>query len=125
MSKSNHGMKGVIAGSIALILALVHFWAGPFNPEPTFESVLSDAAESIKQTTKRLVDGEPVASKADLSDLNIDKIIQIVVAVLGGIAVILAAFSFSNHESQRAAISAAALGVGAIAFQFIAANAMA
>ena len=123
--KNKFGTYGIIVGGLALMLALVHFWAGPFSPQPSLETVVAEKAASIRQATIDALKGKEVKPVSVKSDLNADKIANIVTAILGGLAFILAAISFSNHESKRAAGSAAALGVSAIAFQFIAMYAMA
>ncbi len=107
------------------MLALVHFWAGPFSPKPTLEVVVAEKAASIRQATIDALKGKAVEAKSTTPAYDMDKVIQILTAVLGGFAFILSALSFTNHESKRAAGSAAALGVSAIAFQFIAMYAMA
>ena len=125
MKGNTFGMWGIAVGGVALILALVHFWAGPFAPQPSLESVVSEKAASIRKATIDALKGKPVEQSRVAAKYDADKIIQIVTALLGGIAFILAAISFSNHESKRTAGSAAALGLTAIAFQFIAMFAMA
>lgn len=125
MKSSKLGMCGVVIGSIALMLALVHFWAGPFSPQPTLDTYVSEKAASIRQKTIDALRGKPVEKEYIKSNFDADKIAQVATAVLGALALIFAALSFSKHESARAAGSAAALGVSAIAFQFIAMYAMA
>ncbi|XQF93732.1 hypothetical protein ACOBV9_08725 [Pseudoalteromonas espejiana] len=123
--KDNFGTYGIIVGGLALMLALVHFWAGPFSPQPSLETVVAEKAASIRQATIDALKGKEVKSAPVQNNFNADKIANIVTAILGGLAFILAVISFSNHESKRAAGGAAALGVSAIAFQFIAMYAMA
>ncbi len=123
--KNKFGTCGIIIGGLALMLALIHFWAGPFSPQPSLESIVAEKAASIRQATIDALKGKKADSEPVKNDFNTDKITHIVTAVLGGLAFILAALSFSNHESKRAAGGAAALGISAIAFQFIAMYAMA
>ena len=54
-----------------------------------------------------------------------DKITHVVTAVLGGLAFILSILSFAKQEPVPISGGAAALGISAIAFQFIAMYAMA
>ncbi|MGH1441638.1 MAG: hypothetical protein ACRBBR_16105 [Cellvibrionaceae bacterium] len=116
---------GIIAGGLALMLALVHFWAGPFAPQPSLESTIAEKAASIRQAAIDALKGKEVEAPMVKNSFNVDKVIHIITAVLGGLAFILAAISFSNKESKRSAGSSAALGISAIAFQFIAMYAMA
>jgi hypothetical protein len=41
MHESKYGSLGVIAGALGLLLAIAHFWGGPFSPQPTIETVVS------------------------------------------------------------------------------------
>lgn len=124
MKSSKFGMCGVMLGGIALILALVHFWAGSFSPQPTLETFVSEKAASIRQKTFDALKGTQVEKEYVKPEFNADKITDVTTAVLGALALILSALSFINHESGRASVSAAALGGSAIAFQFIAMYAM-
>ncbi|SMF48908.1 hypothetical protein SAMN02745866_03205 [Alteromonadaceae bacterium Bs31] len=123
--KNKFGTFGIMVGGLALMLALIHFWAGPFSAQPSLETTVAEKAASIRQATIDALKGKAVEPKLEKSKFSADKITHIVTAILGGLAFILAALSFSKHESIRAAGSAAALGAGAIAFQFIAMYAMA
>jgi hypothetical protein len=125
MLNNKFGMFGIVVGAFALVLALVHFWAGPFSPQPTLDTYVSEKAASIRKKTIDALKGKPVEKEYVKSNFDADKVTRIITAVLGALALILAALSFSNHESARTAGSAAALGVSAIAFQFIAMYAMA
>jgi len=125
MLNNKFGMFGIVVGAIALMLALVHFWAGPFSPQLTLDAYVSEKAASIRNKTIDALKGKPVEKEYVKSNFDADKVTRIITAVLGVLALILAALSFSNHESARTAGSAAALGVSAIAFQFIAMYAMA
>jgi len=116
---------GITFGSVALLLALVHFWAGPFAPQPTVESFVAEKAASIRNATIDALKGNKPAEKKLAVDWDLDKGIAVVIALLGGIAIILAVIGFAKKESTRVAGGAAVLGFSAIAFQFIAMFAMA
>lgn len=119
--RSIFGFIGIGVGAIALMLALVHFWAGPFSPKPTLEVVVAEKAVSIRETTIALLKGEEiVVPKPEESGYDLDEIASVATAVLGGLAVILAVLGAAFKEPRRVAGGAAALGVGAIAFQFAA-----
>jgi hypothetical protein len=108
---------GICIGAVALLLALVHFWAGPFSPQPTFEQTVAEKAVSIKEATIAAIKGEdPV--KVERENMDTDETLRLVVAVLGGLAIILGVFGYAKNEPLRAAGGAAVLGGGAIAFQF-------
>lgn len=118
--KAKYGNAGILLGGIALLLALVHFWAGPFSPQPSLETFVGEKAASIRQATIDALQGKEVAEVKPARKWDSDRLTQLAVAVLGGLAFILAILSFISHESRRVAGGAAILGVSAITFQFVA-----
>lgn len=123
--QSKFAAVGIALGAIALLLALTHFWAGPFSPQPTLETVVAEKAASIRSAALDALNGREPVKETFTAIWNLDKITQVVTALLGGLAVILAVVGFASKEPGRIAGGAAALGVSAIAFQFIAMYAMA
>lgn len=113
------GWFGIVLGSVSLILALVHFYAGPFSPQPTLEQSVADKAVAIKKATIAALKGEEAEPKLTKRPFDVDQLIQISIAVLGGLAIILAVIGFAKKESHRVAVGAAGLGIAAIAFQFL------
>lgn len=118
------GFIGIGFGSVALLLALLHFWAGPFSATPTLETTIADKAASIRTATLKALKGEEYREVAK-SSWNTDKVVNVMTAVFGGLALILSIFALAKHEPKRVVIGGAFLGVSAIAFQFIAMYAMA
>lgn len=118
-------MFGIVVGALALLLALVHFWAGPFSAQPTLETVIAQKAASIRSAALDALAGKEPVSESTMAHWDADKIADVVTAVFGGLAVIFAVLSLVQKEPTRVAGGAAALGVSAIAFQFIAMYAMA
>lgn len=109
---------GMAFGAIALLLAVVHFWAGPFSPQPTLEQAVAEKAISIKEATIAALKGEEAKAPVKPSSMDTDQIVGLATAVLGGLAIILGVFGFSKKEPLRVAGGAAVLGGSAIAFQF-------
>lgn len=120
MSNQNStlGFIGITVGSIAFMLALVHFWAGPFTAQPTLEQTVADKAVAIKKATIAALKGEKPAPVMK-SKINTDKLVDLATSVLGGLAVILGVISFAKAEPLRIAGGAAILGGAALAFQFV------
>lgn len=118
MPKIKFGIIGIGVGAISLLLALVHFWAGPFAPQPTLETTVAEAAVEIRDATARALRGEAPAPKERV-EWDLDKKIQVTTATLGGLAIILGVFGLVKNEPKRQIAGAAALGVSAIAFQFL------
>ena len=111
------GWIGFVTGAVALLMALVVFWAGPFAPQQSAGVSLGELAAEIGKSAMRSAAGleqpKPVAQARDIDDF-----LKIAVAVLGGIAIILAATGLIKHERARPAVAAIALGGGAVLFQF-------
>lgn len=126
MSKGStkFGFIGIAFGGVALLLALVHFWAGPFSPQPTLETTVAEKAASIRNATIKALKGEEY-KETYKSNWDIDKITNVSTAILGGIAFILSIIAFAKQEPLRVSSGGAVLAVSAIAFQFIAMYAMA
>lgn len=119
-AKSTYSFIGIGLGAAALMLALVHFWAGPFSPQPTLEQTVAETAVAIKEATLSALKGEEIPEAAGTSERDLDEIARITTAVLGGLAVILAVLGYAQREPLRVAGGAAFLGGAAIAFQFLA-----
>jgi hypothetical protein len=115
--KSTLSFLGIGLGAIALMLAIVHFWAGPFSPQPTLEQTVAEKAVSIKQATLAALKGEE-APAPQTRPIDTDQVISIATAMLGGLAIILGVIGYAKKEPMRVAGGAAVLGGSAIAFQF-------
>ena len=116
-TKPTFSFTGIGLGAAALLLAIVHFWAGPFSPQPTIEQTVAEKAVAIRDATVAALKGEE-APPPKARSFDMDQLVSIGTAVLGGLAIILGVVGFARKESWRAASGAAVLGGGAIAFQF-------
>lgn len=117
---SNIGIIGMAFGAIALLLALAHFWGGPFSPQPTIESVVAEKVSSIKNAAIDALKGKEPTKDTWTVEWDADRTTEVVTALMGGIALILGVISFTKSESRRVAGGAVLLGAGAIVFQFVA-----
>ena len=115
--KSIYGIIGIVVGSIALLLSLIHFWAGPFAPKPTIESVVAEKAASIRKAAIDAIKGKEPEKRTFVSKWDADKITDVITALLGGIAIILGTIGFDRKEQNRIVGGAAALGVSAIEYE--------
>lgn len=116
--KSTFGAIGMTLGAVAFLLAIVHFWGGPFAEQPPIERTIAEKAVAIKDATVAALKGEERAQPQEARSVDIDQIVWLSTALLGGLAIILAVVGFARHESVRVAGGAAVLGGSAIAFQF-------
>ncbi len=113
------GWTGFAVGSMALILTMAIFWAGPFAPQQSAGVTLGElAAEMAKSAARSVSGGEPPAPLPPTR--TIDDYLAIAVAVLAGLSIILGIAALIRHEQRRAAVSGIALGVMAVGFQMFA-----
>jgi len=116
--RSTIGWIGIAVGSVALLMAIVHFWMGPISPQPSVEKTVAEKAVAIKNATIAALKGEDVEEKAAPRSIDPDEALRTATSVLGGLALILGVVSFANKEPLRIGGGAAFLGGAAIAFQF-------
>lgn len=109
---------GIGIGAVAFMIALVHFWAGPFNTQPPLEQTVAEKAIAIKKATIAALKGEKPANTPTRHPMDWDRVADLATAVLGGLAIILGVFGFARAEPLRIAGGAAVLGGVALAFQF-------
>ena len=113
------GFTGIGIGAVSLLLALVHFWAGPFSPQQPLEETIAEKAVAIRDATVAAMKGEEFESQPQAKRIDLDQAINIAIAVLGGIAIILGVIGFATGERKRAAFGAIFLGGAAIGYQFL------
>ena len=118
-SKSTLGFIGIALGSVALIMALIHFYAGPFSVQPSLEQTVVEKAVAIKEATISALKGEEIKKEPASRKLDIDQMLAIGVSLFGGIAIILGVVGYATKEPFRVAGGAVFLGAGALAFQFL------
>ncbi|MEQ8428706.1 MAG: hypothetical protein RLT87_02885 [Gammaproteobacteria bacterium] len=120
-NKSLFSFIGIGLGSLALLMALFHFYAGPLSPQPAIEDTVAEKAVAIRDATIAALKGEEKKKETvAVSSVDLDKVMSITTAMFGGLAIILGVIGFVRHEPLRAATGAAVLGGSAIAFQFLA-----
>ena len=118
MNNTKFSFFGIGIGAIAFLMAIIHFWYGPFSPPPVEESSFAKKSAAIKQATIALFKGEKPA-KPEPTRFDIDKAFDLVTAIIGGLAILLGVFGFAKNEPLRAAGSAAVIGASAMAFQYL------
>ncbi len=117
--RSTFGVVGLTTGAIALLVALLSFWALPILiPPKPIEQVVVEKALDIRQ---RLVERIAGIESKEQRDNEIDwyRICAVVAVALGAAAIVLAGVSFARRENLRISAVAALLGTGAIVAQFL------
>ncbi|EEW6709653.1 hypothetical protein [Escherichia albertii] len=78
---------GMLFGTIALIMGIIHFSFGPFSaPPPTLESVVAEKTAEIKRGLLAGIKGEKITTVEKKEAPDVDKILK-----QGGIALAIAA----------------------------------
>lgn len=117
--RSTLGWIGFATGSVALVLTILIFWAGPFAPQQDVGVGLGELVADIAKSAARSVAGQPQPA-ALVPTRDIDDYLRIGVGVLAGLSIILGVAALVRYERKRAAISGIALGGLAVGFQLFA-----
>lgn len=116
------GSIAIALGAAALLLAIAHFWGGPFTQQPPTEKTVAEKAVAIRDATVAALKGEeytPAAEVAKRSRWDLDQLARLATGVMAGAAIILAVVSLAMHEPLRVAAGGVILGGAALAFQFV------
>ena len=116
LSQSKFGMAGMLCGCAALIVVVLHFWAGPLAPQKTLERSLAETAVNFAKEVVRVAKDEPAEVRRRGWDA--DDTVRVAGAALATLAILLAVFGFVRKENYRPGVAASVLGASAIAFQF-------
>lgn len=112
-------MIAITVGAAALMLAIVHFWAGPFAEQPSLEATVAEKAVAIRDATIAALQGKEATAVPDTpSRWDLDEIARLATGVMAGLAIVLAVVSLAFHEPLRVAAGGVILGGAALAFQF-------
>jgi len=110
------GFIGLGMGAAALLMVLVHFWAGPFATQQRVAVTVGEIAADMRQAAVRKLKGLPQPKPVSVP-WDSDSIMKLVAALLAGMAIIVGVVGLVRHEVWRPAAGGITLGVGAIAFQ--------
>jgi hypothetical protein len=111
------GIIGTFLGCLAIVAAVLPTWVLPIvAPPPPVDRVVVVTAYKIKDRLIAKAKGVDYQEAKRATDWY--QILAMVAVSLGVLALILAAISFITREPWRFAGAAAALGAGAIVFQF-------
>lgn len=121
MTTSRHAFAfaGLIAGALATLIAVVHFWAGPIVEPPPIEEVIADKIVATKEATVAKLLGKPAPVRPRPDAWGPDRMVQVGGATLGALAIVLAAFGFARGESKRQSLAALGLGATGVLFPLL------
>jgi hypothetical protein len=111
------GLLAFVTGAVALVLAMVVIFAGPFAPQPTVGTTIGEIAGDMLAAARRSVEGAPPPAPQPRG-WDIDRVLVTITPILGVAAVVLAMVAVLRHERRHLPSYAAALGISAIVFQF-------
>lgn len=109
----------LMAGGLATLTAVVHFWAGPIVEPPPVEEVISDKIAATRDATLAKLRGRPAPVRPTQDRWAPDRLVQAGGTALGGLAIVLAAVGFSRRESKRQSLAALGLGVTGVLFPLL------
>lgn len=118
-SRGPFSLAGLLAGSLATLIAIVHFWAGPIVEPPPLEDVISDKIVATRDATVAKLLGRRAPVRPAPDRWGPDRLVQVGGATLGGLAIVLAAVGFSRRESRRQSLAALGLGVTGVLFPLL------
>lgn len=111
------GMAAMLIGGAALLGAVVTVMGGPFAPQSETAVTVGEFAAQAGKAALRDVLG--LEQPAELPrGWDVDRVLWVSMAALGALAVFLSVVSLVRREPWRWAAGGAALGIGAITFQF-------
>lgn len=112
------GHVAIGTGALALALAMLHIFGGPFAPQPSVGTTVGEIAGDMRAAALRALNGEPQPAPVPRG-WDIDRILMLAAPLLGVLAIVLSMIAALRRERLRLAGYGAALGVGAIVFQLI------
>jgi hypothetical protein len=105
-------------GALALSLAVLHVFGGPFGPQHSVGTSVGEIAGEMRAAALRAVRGEPQPTPVPRG-WDIDRVLMVAAPLVGVLAIVLSIVAGLRRQGMRLAGYGAALGVGAIVFQFV------
>jgi hypothetical protein len=105
-------------GALALALAMLHVFGGPFAPQPSVGISVGEIAGEMRAAALRAVNGEPQPAPVPRG-WDADRILALAGPLVGVLAILLSMVATLRRDGLRLAGYGAALGVGAIVFQMV------
>ncbi|MFK7752374.1 MAG: hypothetical protein AB8B51_07470 [Sedimentitalea sp.] len=112
------GYFALLMSTLALILALVHVFGGPFAPRIGVEVGLAEFIGSLKDAVARKVAGDP-DTLAQTATWDIDRFIHLSASIISAIALVFAMAGYLRREPVRVVAAAGLLALFALTFQLI------
>ena len=108
----------IALGAAALLIALIHTFAGPFAPQQSVGVMIGEIAGEIRGAAQRALAGEPQPAP-QVAPWDIDRILRALVPIAGVSGLLLALAGILRSEPRVATVFACALCAGALAVQLV------
>ena len=113
------GLIGVALGFLSLAAGLLHFYAGPLEPQPTVEDFVQEKTKSIRDAMIAGLKGEaPEAAEPEERTYSRDDIAKLTIIGLGIASIGFALIAFLRREDATASWLALVFGAGGITLNF-------
>ena len=113
------GWGAFALGVAALVLAMVHLYAGPFAPQQSVGVTIGEIAADIWTSGRQSMAGEaPPAPEARPWD--VDRVLEVAKPVLAGLALALGTVALILRRGTRAGLAGILFGASAVLFQVFA-----
>ncbi len=112
------GYVSIALGALALLLAMVHIFGGPFAPQPSIGTTIGEIAGDMRAAALRSLRGDAQPAPQPVG-WDIDRVLLLAAPLLGAAAIVMAVVSALARDGWRLPTYGAALGVAAIVFQLI------
>lgn len=106
------------AGALALALAVIHIFGGPFAPQPSIGTTVGEIAGEMRAAALRAMRGDPQPAPVPRG-WDIDRVLMLAAPLVGVLAIVLSMIAALRREDLRLAGYGAALGAGAIVFHLV------
>ncbi|WP_420863607.1 hypothetical protein [Algirhabdus cladophorae] len=115
------GVIGFFVGAAAILLVLIHFWAGPFAPQQPAGVTLGELAGDIaKNAARKAIGLDPAEQDLIPQVWDIDRYLEIIAPILAGLAGIFGVAGLVCNEKWRFSGAAILFAVVAVVFQLFA-----
>ncbi|PWK62202.1 hypothetical protein [Roseicyclus mahoneyensis] len=112
------GWLAILTGAVALVLAMLVIFAGPFAPQPSTGTVIGQIAGDMIAAARGSLDGSAQPAPVPRG-WDVDRVLATLTPILGVLALCLAVMAAIRREPWRLSSYGAALGGAAIVIQFV------
>ena len=120
LMRNTFGSVGVAVGLIAIAVALIQFWGGPFDPKPpSTGDKLNSKMERLKDNVVSTFKGEKADPPRVQNSFSIDKTLIYGSMSIAFLAVVLGIVAFLRREDKRFTQASIVIGLSGLAFHFL------